>query len=192
MVAFVSVVAFCGLLWSFVTSRCFCMMVCGAKCHFYGHCRILWYLWQLWHLWWYSWVAVHFEFVSGGYCPTLLIWPAVWGFLHQDVSPAVWGFFKLMMFRLQFWDAFLIQNFSPAVSGWRLLNSRCFTWAQACPWCVLGVCVSWMQQAMRFLRNSFQLCTWFTIHRLGADLDYNVIVEHVFVMTSWFSTPLPG
>ena len=33
---------------------------------------------------------------------------------------------------------------------------------------------------------------WFTIHRLGADLDYNVIVEHVFVMTSWFSTPLPG
>ena len=24
MVAFVSVVAFCGLLWSFVTSRCFC------------------------------------------------------------------------------------------------------------------------------------------------------------------------
>ena len=62
-----------------------------------------------------------------GYCPTLLIWPAVWGFLHQDVSPAVWGFFKLMMFRLQFWDAFLIQNFSPAVSGWRLLNSRCFT-----------------------------------------------------------------
>ena len=72
-------------------------------------------------------VAVHFEFVSGGYCPTLLIWPAVWGFLHQDVSPAVWGFFKLMMFRLQFWDAFLIQNFSPAVSGWRLLNSRCFT-----------------------------------------------------------------
>ena len=25
------------------------------------------------------------------------------------------------------WDAFLIQNFSPAVSGWRLLNSRCFT-----------------------------------------------------------------
>ena len=44
VVAFVSVVAFCGLLWSFVTSRCFCMMVCGAKCHFYGHCRILWYL----------------------------------------------------------------------------------------------------------------------------------------------------
>ena len=43
VVAFVSVVAFCGLLW-FVTSRCFCMMVCGAKCHFYGHCRILWYL----------------------------------------------------------------------------------------------------------------------------------------------------
>ena len=87
-----------------------------------------------------------------------------------------------------FWDAFLIQNFSPAVSGWwRLLNSRCFTWAQACPWCVLGVCVSWMQQAMRFLRNSFKLCTSFTIHRLGADLDYNVIVEHVFVMTSWFS-----
>ena len=40
VVAFVSVVAFCGLLWSFVTSRCFCMMVCGAKCHFYGHCRI--------------------------------------------------------------------------------------------------------------------------------------------------------
>ena len=39
------------------------------------------------------------------------IWPAVWRFLHQDVSPAVWGFFKLMMFRLQFWDAFLIQNF---------------------------------------------------------------------------------
>ena len=24
-------VAFCGLLWSFVTSRCFCMMVCGAS-----------------------------------------------------------------------------------------------------------------------------------------------------------------
>ena len=135
--------------------------------------------------------AVAWE-IARGYCPTLLIWPAVWGFLHQDVSPAVWGFFKLMMFRLQFWDAFLIQNFSPAVSGWRLLNSRCFTWAQACPWCVLGVCVSWMQQAMRFLRNSFKLCTWFTIHRLGADLDYNVIVEHVFVMTSWFSTPLPG
>ena len=44
VVAFVSVVAFCGLLWSFVTSRCFCMMVCGAKCHFYGRCRILWYL----------------------------------------------------------------------------------------------------------------------------------------------------
>ena len=49
-----------------------------------------------------------------------------------------------------------------------------------------------MQQAMRFLRNSFKLRTWFTIHRLGADLDYNVIVENVFVMTSWFSTPLPG
>ena len=65
--------------------------------------------------------------IARGYCPTLLIWPAVWGFLRQDVSPAVWGFFKLMMFRLQFWDAFLIQNFSPAVSGWRLLNSRCFT-----------------------------------------------------------------
>ena len=44
VVAFVSVVPFCGLFWSFVTSRCFCMMVCGAKCHFYGHCRILWYL----------------------------------------------------------------------------------------------------------------------------------------------------
>ena len=70
--------------------------------------------------------AVAWE-IARGYCPTLLIWPAVWGFLHQDVSPAVWGFFKLMMFRLQFWDAFLIQNFSPAVSGWRLLNSRCFT-----------------------------------------------------------------
>ena len=39
MVGFVSVVAFCGLLWSFVTFRCFCMMVCGAKCNFYGYCR---------------------------------------------------------------------------------------------------------------------------------------------------------
>ena len=29
-----------------------------------------------------------------------------------------------------------------------------------------------------------------SLHRLGADLDYNVIVEHVLVMTSWFSTPL--
>ena len=56
-----------------------------------------------------------------------------------------------------FWDAFLIQNFSPAVSGWRLLNSRCFTWAQACPWCVLGVCVSWMQQAMRFSEKQLQV-----------------------------------
>ena len=36
--------SFCGLLWSFVTFRCFCMMVCGAKCNFYGYCRILWYL----------------------------------------------------------------------------------------------------------------------------------------------------
>ena len=44
VVGFVSVVAFCGLLWSFVTFRCFCMMVCGAKCNFYGYCRILWYL----------------------------------------------------------------------------------------------------------------------------------------------------
>ena len=103
-----------------------------------------------------------------------------------------WAKFGCFGWNMIFWDAFLIQNFAPAVSGWRLLNSRCFTWAQACPWCVLGVCVSWMQQAMRFLRNSFKLCTWFTTHRLGADLDYNVIVEHVFVMTSWFSTPLPG
>ena len=38
------------------------------------------------------------------------------------------GFFKFKIFRLQFWDgAFLIQDFSPAVSGWRFLSSRCFT-----------------------------------------------------------------
>ena len=79
-------VAFCGLLWSFVTSRCFCMMVCGAKCHFYGHCRILWYLWQLWHLWWYSWVAVHFEFVSGDFHTISWFCSKIWMFwMEYDI-----------------------------------------------------------------------------------------------------------
>ena len=51
----------------------------------------------------------------------------------------------------------------------------------------------WVQQAMRFLRNSFKIVApGSPFRRLGADLDYNVVVEHAFVMTSWFSTPLPG
>ena len=79
-------VAFCSLFWSFVTSRCFCMMVCGANCHFYGHCRILWYL----VLWWYSWVAAHFEFVFGDFHTISCFFSKIWMFwMEYDIL--VWG-----------------------------------------------------------------------------------------------------
>ena len=66
--------------------------------------------------------AVLAKATDTGYCP------AIWGFLHSQCFACSVGFFKLKMFRLQFWDgAFLIQDFWPAVSGWRLLSSRCFT-----------------------------------------------------------------
>ena len=120
VVAFVSVVAFCGLLWSFVTSQCFCMMVCGATL---------------------PWTLPYFVvFVTIIAFMVVQFRICFWWVLSNTVdlacsleisSPRCFacsvGFFKLMMFRLQFWDAFLIQNFSPAVSRWRLLNSRCFS-----------------------------------------------------------------
>ena len=51
------------------------------------------------------------------------------GVLSCNLGISSLTMFRLQcMFRLQFWDgAFLIQDFSPAVSGWRLLSSRCFT-----------------------------------------------------------------
>ena len=65
-------------------------MVCGAKCHFYGHCRILWYLWQLWHSWWYSWVAVHFEFISGDFHTISWFFSKIWMF-WTEYDILVWG-----------------------------------------------------------------------------------------------------
>ena len=122
MVGFVSVVAFCGLLWSFVTFRCFCMMVCGAKCNFYGYCRILWYLWQLWHLWWYSWVAVHFEFFSGDF--HTISWFSAkfgcfgWNMIFWFGPKRISWLFRWFQFGFEFWlDHFCFSVHLAALEG---------------------------------------------------------------------------
>ena len=62
----------------------------------------------------------------------------------------------------------------------------------------LPMMCTWSMRVLNAAGNAFsekQLQVVHLVHHsplVGADLDYNVIVEHVFVMTSWFSTPLPG
>ena len=150
------------------------------------------------HLWWYSWVAVHFEFVSGDFHTISWFFSKIWMF-WTEYDILVWGEADFMIVSIiSVWICILAWSFFLFLCIWQPWKVPC----QICRWTNLQVRRCRAKSAgkkfkVRRCHRNFASKRFFkvrlvTIHRLGADLDYNVIVEHVFVMTSWFSTPLPG